>query len=118
MNAILKKYRIGADEYLVYDTTINTDILDGRTVRTFCSQNFGLATQAILVGPLSGAQGQEMKAYSHEGEELFLEGELSTLADFLLSHVEDNTHPEATSPVQYLGKVYVYLAFVNRTHAA
>ena len=118
MNAILKKYRIGRDEYLVYDTTVNTEKVDERLVRTFCTQNFGLSTSAILVGPLQGKRGLEMKAFSYEGQELPLQDELLTLANFLLSHVDDNTHPEEDCPVQYLGKVYCYLAFANRTHAA
>ena len=108
MNAILKKYRVGMDEYLVYDTTVNTDILDGRTVRLFCSQNFGLSTRAILVGPLEGQNGLLMKAYSYEGEELPIEGSLEDLSAFLLTHVADNTHPEDESIV-YVGRVYVYM---------
>ena len=117
MNAILKKYRIEDTDFLVYDTILNQDVIDSRMARLFCCQNFGLHTKAILVGPIDTQEGDIMKAYAPDGNELPLTGEVKELASYLLAHQGETPHKQDAG-ISYVGKVFVYLENANSTKAA
>lgn len=52
MDTVLYKYQDKGAEYLVYDTCLNTEKLNAKTVRAICARNFALGARGILAGPL------------------------------------------------------------------
>ena len=70
MDTILMKYRDLENEYLVYDTNKYHADINGHAVRSICSQNCGMKSSAVVVGPYRNRDGQlDVKVFSPDGEE-------------------------------------------------
>ena len=108
MDAILYKYRADEDNYLVYDVKRNAMDLDGRTVRTYCAQNFGLGAKGILAGPVMRNDHMEMTLYTPEGTTQEICGGSRDIARRYLRDAGYEKDLEVCPDVSFVGKGFCF----------
>lgn len=71
----LSKYHETEKEYLVFDSSKNAEVLTPELLRSFCSRNFGISSQGILVVSRPAGQSAPYKLLDFSGNELSMDKE-------------------------------------------
>ena len=119
MDTILMKYRSLEHDYLVFDTNKNHGALSAHAVRTICSQNCGLKSSALVVGPFVSRDGKiDVKVFSPDGEEQPSDREAKNAG---LTYLRDAGYltgkPDGICDARAVGKVFLSGALMHSCFA-
>ena len=86
----LSKYHETEKEYLVFDSSKNTETLTPDLLRSFCFRNFGINSQGILVVSRTSNHGTPYRLLDFSGREISLDKESHSVFEKYTKNIPPN----------------------------